>query len=761
MNNKIIEEDIWDSQEMFLMNVDYYIDPLEQIPIIRLFGKTPEGEFVIVTDNTFRPYFYLAHPSKYDERMIKSAGGNIIDNVDLELYQEKISCVKVETTKPAQIPKLREKFESKGKQVFGADILFPLRYLYDMDVGAFVKVYYSNGTIKEIERIEPFEPELKVLTFDIECSLGTRDVYCIAAQVDGNDGVIFTDKDGEQAMINEFVQYVRDIDTDIITGYNIYGFDIPFLMECAARNDTELAIGRTGEVPWAREDHKRNYNTWFVTGRIFVDTWQQVKQELKPIQESLGFVGELLGVGSKDNVDVARIEEEWKNRRDVVIKYCKQDVNVTYNVFNHEKVASLKKALALARASDLPLENCFAPVTSRIVDSLLIRRFDKAGFAVPQNNWGAKAKPIKGAHVFEVENPGIYSNVGIFDFKSMYPSVMIKNNICPTSYTKDETDECVRSPLGAFFKQDKKGIVPTVLKELWQWRDTTRKKVENVGDYYDRLQSSIKVIMNSFYGVMASDFYRFTNPLIGGSITAFSREGIRTAYAELENRGLNVIYGDTDSVFVHLNTDSDPLNIAKELSEEGLEMECEKILKTFFTHGAKKRYAAIVEWPKEEFYVKGYELKRGDSFKLQREILETVLRTILNNAPDDALMYASNKIREIAEGDLELEDLIITKNVKAPQHYVNPESMAGVQAATKLKARGYPWLAGTKVSWIVTNSKETPMEVEPYIENADYNIQPDRKYYARRIVNTLSDIANVFDWDDMGLRSGTKQLRLF
>ena len=145
----MIEEDIWDSQEMFLMNVDYYIDPLEQIPIIRLFGKTPEGEFVIVTDNTFRPYFYLAHPSKYDERMIKSAGGNIIDNVDLELYQEKISCVKVETTKPAQIPKLREKFESKGKQVFGADILFPLRYLYDMDVGAFVKVYYSNDYNRE------------------------------------------------------------------------------------------------------------------------------------------------------------------------------------------------------------------------------------------------------------------------------------------------------------------------------------------------------------------------------------------------------------------------------------------------------------------------------------------------------------------------------------------------------------------------------------------------------------------------------------
>ena len=144
-----------------------------------------------------------------------------------------------------------------------------------------------------------------------------------------------------------------------------------------------------------------------------------MRQELQPIQESLGFVGELLGVGSKDNVDASRIEEEWKNRRLAVIKYCKQDVNVTYEVFMHEKVAAISKAMALTVACDLPLEHSFAPATSRIVDSLLIRRFDKLGFAVPQNNWNNKAKKIKGATVFEVFEPGIYENVGIFDFKSI------------------------------------------------------------------------------------------------------------------------------------------------------------------------------------------------------------------------------------------------------------------------------------------------------------------------------------------------------
>ena len=266
--------------------------------------------------------------------------------------------------------------------------------------------------------------------------------------------------------------------------------------------------------------------------------------------------------------------------------------------------------------------------------------------------------------------------------------------------------------------------------------------------------------MNSFYGVMASDFYRFTNPSIGGSITAFARQGIQNVFDELAARKYIVIYGDTDSVFVQLK-DEDPHKLAKKLSARGLEMELEKILGTFFTHGAKKRYAAMVEWPKEEFYVKGYELRRGDSFKTQREVLEKSLRLILKDEPDKALKLVTEMVKKIKNGEVDIEDLTITKSVKSPKEYVNPDSNAGVQAAMKLQARGYPWLPGTKISWVVSNSKITPMDVEPYIETADMKVKYDRDYYAGRIVKTMSDIAGVFDWDDMGLRSGTKQLRLF
>ena len=747
--------------KVFLLNVDYFTDPVSDEPILRLYGKTEHGETKVFFQEGFRPYFYLARPSPHDRRLLTMAGAEIGENVELEHYQEKYDCVRVYLRHPKHMPRLREKLINRGRTVFSADILYQLRYLYDKDVGPFVEVEHDKyKNVLDIERCESFDVNLDVLTFDIECSLRTKDMYCIAAQLNNNAGVVFTNANGEARMIEDFVEYIQAVDPDIITGYNSNGFDIPVIMRKAKSLNVDFGIGREGDEPWMREDNKRRIKSWFVSGRIFVDTWQQVKQELKPIQESLGFVGELLGVGSKDNVDASRIEEEWKNRRLSVIKYCKKDVKVTYDVFMHDKIASISKAMALSIASDLPLEHSFAPVTSRIVDSLLIRRFDKKGFAVPQNTWNNKAKKIKGATVFEVFEPGIYHNVGIFDFKSMYPSVMIKNNICPTTFTKSETNDSVRSPLGVYFMLDKESIVPKILKSLWEWRDETKLKIEKNGDYFDRLQYSIKVLMNSFYGVMASDFYRFTNPSIGGSITAFARLGIQNVNDELAAREYTVIYGDTDSVFVQLK-DEDPHVLAKELSARGLEMELEKILSTFFTHGAKKRYAAMVEWPKEEFYVKGYELKRGDSFKIQREVLEQSLRLILQDKPDDALKLVTEAVRKIKNEEIELEDLIVTKSVKSPSEYVNPDSNAGVQAAAKLQARGYPWLPGTKISWVVSNSKQTPMEVEPYIETADMKVKYDRDYYADRLVRTMSDIAGVFDWDDMGLRSGTRQLKLF
>jgi len=343
--------------QVFLTNVDYFTDPLSEAPVIRLYGKTEHGESKVFFQENFKPYFYLARPSPHDRRLLTMAGAEITENVELEHYQEKYDCAKVELRHPKYMPRLREKLIDRGRTVFSADILYQLRYLYDKDLGPFVEIEHNqHNIVLDIERCKSFDVKLDVLTFDIECSLRTKDMYCIAAQINDKPGVVFTNANGEARMIEDFVEYIHTVDPDIITGYNSNGFDIPVLMKKTKSLNIEFGIGREGDEPWMREDNKRRIKSWFVSGRIFVDTWQQVRQELQPIQESLGFVGELLEVGSKDNVDASRIEDEWKNRRLSVIKYCKKDVKVTYDVFMHNKIASISKAMALIKKQAIALD---------------------------------------------------------------------------------------------------------------------------------------------------------------------------------------------------------------------------------------------------------------------------------------------------------------------------------------------------------------------------------------------------------------------
>ena len=360
--------------KLLITNVDYFTHPVSDKPVIRMFGRTDEGKSLTLYDDRPYPYFYLAKPRRYDERMLYKAGAEVVDMVDLKQGDTNIRCAKVRTRSPRDIIKLRERLLKRGRIVYSADILYQLRYMYDTNIGAYTSVRYdNNNNIRGITNVDPFNVDLQVMCFDIESSIRTKDIYCIAVRVN-EDKKVFDDSNGEKEMLEQFIDYVRFKDPDIITGYNIFGFDIPYVNNACKRHNIDFCIGRDDSVPWKRDDQKYRIAKWNLTGRILVDTWMEVRNELKPIQENLEFVGQLLKLGGKSDIDASRIEEEWKNRPDEVMEYCMRDVDLTYDVFNHSKVASIDKATALSIATKLPLDNCFAPKTTQLVDSILIRR---------------------------------------------------------------------------------------------------------------------------------------------------------------------------------------------------------------------------------------------------------------------------------------------------------------------------------------------------------------------------------------------------
>ncbi|MCJ2512809.1 MAG: DNA polymerase II, partial [Candidatus Thermoplasmatota archaeon] len=191
----------------------------------------------------------------------------------------------------------------------------------------------------------------------------------------------------------------------------------------------------------------------------------------------------------------------------------------------------LNRNMDLAAVSKLPLDDVVNGSTSQLVDSILIREADRRKVAVPmtsRSNDGTA--PIEGGYVHEME-PGLYHWVLTLDFRSMYPSMIIANNICFTTLSPDGT---IVSPTGARFlsKDVRKGLLPGILVNLMEARASTKKAMRDAPtpeerSYYDGLQEAIKILMNSFYGVLASSFYRFTDPKIGASITAFSREATK------------------------------------------------------------------------------------------------------------------------------------------------------------------------------------------------------------------------------------------
>ncbi|MGI6009818.1 MAG: DNA-directed DNA polymerase, partial [Methanomethylophilus sp.] len=604
----------------------------------------------------------------------------------------------------------------------------------------------------------------------IENSITDQHIYCICTEVE--EGGEFRVPDplwgAESDIISGFAELIKREDPDVITGYNIDNYDIRKIMERAE------ALKMKDALPWGRDGGEPKLFSgrfWRVKGRLIVDAWWAAKRELRPKQETLNAVSlQVLGEQKLD-VDPGHMDEEWNKNRDKVLKYCIQDANLALRILL--KVETVRKGLDLAAVTKLPAEDVLVSGTSTLADSLLIRAADRNGVGVPMNGRrrAAREDRIEGGYVHTMK-PGLYHWVVVLDFKSMYPSLIIANNICFTTLCDDGE---IVAPSGARYMspERKRGLLPIILSGLMEQRDSIKKRMKETKDpeehdYLNGLQAAVKVVMNTFYGVFASDFYRFTDKSIGSSITSFARFYITGIIKQLEGDGYPVIYGDTDSVFVlspyHDIEGSVKFGTeqAERFSKDGKTLEFEKLMEPMFSHGMKKRYVGRVVWPEkqDELLVRGYEIRRSDSFDMQSRVLMQLFEMILDEDIDGALKMVKDAIRDLLDGKVPPEDLVISRTCRGLDAYENPERMANVQAAKKLIAKGYNFIPGMKVSWIVTDASKTPQEVEPYVSGTPFEGTPDYRYYAERIAQMASRITEIYGWKEEDLLAGSQQTTL-
>jgi len=774
---------------------------------------------------------------------------------------------KVEVTQPYTVPRLRKRIQDLW-DVSSADILFVQRLLLDCDLGPHIlargEVLWAGerapnetqndttgdrttaaGRIAEVggsglyptdmvlscnlddlSKTEPFRTPFVTFSFDLETSIQSNRILCAAAVIDRAGERSEHSFRGEEGDIMEgLTKLVRSEDPDFITGYNIDNFDLPRMLErmdvLSKRSKMDgAAFYGWGRVPILESEAnrllpKRQQNrVWRIPGRIPLDAWWQVRQTLRPERESLRYVSKLLWPEDEDmhklDIDASQMDREWAERPDEVLEYCVRDTILPLDIL--DRLQSIARKEALASVSLTTVESASLDTTSRWIDSLVIRLADRTNVAVPTTISGPRRRDqIAGGYVHEVD-AGISPWVVVLDFKSMYPSIMISNNICSTTLVRDNStdDSHSISPTTEtryLSKDERIGLVPHLLEQLMSSRDQHKAALaaaRESGDeaeafLQDQLQYAVKILMNSFYGVFASSFYRFTHPDLGASITEWARHNIRKIISDLEVEGYDVVYSDTDSIFVRAPVDADaPINkpeesspefelwdtaraetirfgerLAERFTKEGAELEFETALSAFFSHGAKKRYVGRVIWPREEMLIRGYEVRRTDSFTLLTRTMTEMFEMILDGEEWAAVEMTKSVIDEVKEGNANPADLVISRSCKGTlkrdgtvdfsKVYTNPDGLPYVRAAKERIRRGLQFTPGMKVGYIVTDSKSSPMSVEPWLvdEIGEEPPEYDPTYYAKRLAKSLGRITEAFQWSEKELLSGSRQQSIF
>ena len=771
---------------------------------------------------------------------------------------------RVDVTQPNVVPKLRDLLAERWL-VTSADIVFPMRLFLDLDLGphmdvsgsvihargrapleiismfedvdallAATRIREAGGSglystdlvirckIDDLNDTEPFRAPFVTASFDLETSVVESNILCAAMVIDrAGEQSEYTFRGDERGILAGMTRLVRDEDPDILTGYNIDNFDLPRIRQRAedlSGKDSgsmldmfgwgraPVADGSTRALP-SRSQSRR----WTVSGRTVMDAWWEARIALRPQRESLRFVSELLFPDRpelrKMDIDASRMDDEWKQRPDEVLRYCVMDTLLPIEIL--EAIHAIRSKEALASVARMPFQRAVGGTTSQWIDSLMVRLADREKVAIPRTRSGPRRDQIMGGHVQDVDS-GLHPWIAVLDFKSMYPSIMIEKNICFTTRidTKDApSDDVYLAPDGTTYlgRSHRNGLVPRLLQQLMEERDRQKeamKVARTKGDeitafFHDRLQFAVKILMNSFYGVFASSFYRFTHQDIGASITAWARSNIRGVIATLEEEEQRVVYGDTDSIFISAPVDSEiPTRIpeldeegrelfeearnktvefgqslAKRFTKAGAELEFEAALAAMFSHGAKKRYFGQVVWPEEDLLIRGYEVRRSDSFVILTNCMTSSFERILAGETTQAVEDIRALIQRVRIRDVAPKDLVISRSCKGKLRkdgsvdfsvYTNPDGLPYVKAAKRRMERGLNFTPGMKVGYLVTDGASSPMSVVDWHEDETGEIQTDfdPEYYAKRIATAMGRITEVFGWNEKELLQGSQQSSL-
>jgi DNA polymerase-2 len=580
-----------------------------------------------------------------------------------------------------------------------------------------------------------FRPELSLLALDLEtdgwdgallsAAVATRDRERVFVRGSGQDDGAVVFVGDEPALLRALFSEIASIDPDVICGWNVVEFDLAVLDARCRAHRMPFALGRGGELarvlPGASA---QQVSVARIPGRVVLDGITTLKSATFTFERfTLEYVSRrLLGRGKKIATHgdaLAEIRRMHSEDPRALAAYNLEDCRLVLDVFAEADL--LDFAMERARLTGLAMDRPGGSVAA--FDHLYLPRLHRRGFVAPDVGTASVAAASPGGHVFD-SVPGLFRGVLSFDFRSLYPSIIRTFRIDPLGLFQPG-DDPVPGFDGARFARDG-AILPEMIERLHDARSAA------MAAKNDALSRAIKILMNSFYGVLGTPGCRFFDPRLPTSITLRGHAVIQRARAFFESQGLSVLYGDTDSLFVR--TEGDPSEgeavargralaesltrtLAREIAEElrvdsQLELRFESHYLRFLMptmragdRGSKKRYAGAVRKADGSMgvVVRGLEAVRTDWTPLARRVQLELLRRIFSDEPFEAWLVEI--ARELASGRLDAE-LVYRKRVRRElAEYTQGGAPPHVQAARMLEKPGIK-----EVEYVITTKGPEPID---------------------------------------------------
>ena len=687
---------------------------------IHMRWRDKEGNRQSELDEDFKSYFYIERgeqqPTYFDFRR-KGEIVRVRPTYDMECEEVNITgqpLVKVIVDEPQHVYDIRGKWD----KTYEADISMVRKYCKDgnvtfseyeyrkwyLDIETQVDGRY-DGQINAITVYDNYDNTYYVMSWfptepmpDVDMSLSS-----------GNTELKMYEDEGD--MLVDFIKLMQECDPDIIIGWYIMGFDLPKILERIAENGLNpRALSPINEVKGC--GYKRVYNTDYTNTtqvikgrytyclmttfeRLWLDSQKGNLPSLALDYCSKLVLGEDAGKVEKGEQAEDFFKTAWLEKTQLFLEYNKVDVELMVRMDNEMNIS--ENSIALQRLLQCPLDVTF--YNSQMGATYFMRH---AGWVAPTGVKGSKGK-YEAAFVMSPEHEktfGLHENVAVFDYKSLYPSMMAARNISWETKNVDraghfyDIDFSVPKTLTFWesqstdveFAVEPLGVLPKAVLSLMELRDSYKKKMRaaTTDEEYRKwhsAQMATKRVVNAFYGVLAKDGFGWGDMEMAAAITASAREAMRAIGFKAREFGYEVIYGHTDSIFVKVRDVEDAkqlcirLNdyVRKDVFNECVELEFEKMIHSFFLSKKKNRYCGYLSWVDGEyldepkFFVMGFEMKKSNETAVAKDFQSSVLKMVARGEPEmNVTKYAKNMYNKILKGDVNVDEVSKRRRLRAP-----------------------------------------------------------------------------------------------